>query len=244
MELVVLGNRGPYPAEDMPCSGYLVKGTEGWIVLDIGSGSLMNLQKIIGLNDIKAIVLSHLHSDHIADLLTLRYAFDLKMMKGEIESKPIPVYLPPRPEKEFKLLPFKDTLELNPVDVEKPYNICGLNVKFSHMVHSYDSNAVSFNDGTKTFVYSGDTAFNAGLIEFAKNADLFLCESALLRNEKKEGAMHMTPEEAASTAKEASVKKLLLTHFLPGIDTDLYLTEASPVFKDVECAEILKEYVV
>ncbi|MDI6601457.1 MAG: MBL fold metallo-hydrolase [Thermoanaerobacteraceae bacterium] len=244
MEIIVLGNRGPYPGVDLPCSGYLVKGPQGWIVLDLGSGSLINLQKIIELKNISAIILSHLHSDHISDVLPLRYAFDIKMMKGEMGAKSVPVYLPRRPEKEFQLLPFKNVFELIPVDEGKIYDICGLEVEFKHMVHSYESNAIRFKEGVRTFVYSGDTAANRGLSEFAKNADLLLCESALLKEEKKEGAMHMTPEEAALTAKEAVAKRLLLTHFLPDMDPVLYLNEASSLFKDVECAEILKKYIV
>lgn len=171
MEIIVLGNRGPYPKHDAPCSGYLIKGQEGWIVLDLGSGSLMNLQKVIKIEDVKAVILSHLHSDHISDVLPLRYAVDVKMMKGDMGT--VPVYLPEEPEKEFELLPFKNVLELIPVDVEKTYGICGLTVEFKPMVHPYRSYAVKVREGRKTFVYSGDTAVNDGLAEFAKNADLF-----------------------------------------------------------------------
>jgi Metallo-beta-lactamase superfamily. len=202
----------------------------------------MNLQKVIKIEDVKAVILSHLHSDHISDVLPLRYAVDVKMMKGDMGT--VPVYLPEEPEKEFELLPFKNVLELIPVDVEKTYGICGLTVEFKPMVHPYRSYAVKVREGRKTFVYSGDTAVNDGLAEFAKNADLFLCESALLEKEKKDGAMHMTPKEAAAVAKKAQVKKLLLTHFSPDNSPDCYLDEAKDVFEDVECAEMLKQYII
>lgn len=56
--------------------------------------------------------------------------------------------------------------------------------------------------------------------------------------------MHMTPKEAAAVAKKAQVKKLLLTHFSPDNSPDCYLDEAKDVFEDVECAEMLKQYII
>ncbi|WP_139488516.1 hypothetical protein [Brevibacillus dissolubilis] len=45
---------------------------------------------------------------------------------------------------------------------------------------------------------------------------------------------HCTPAQAAHTAVSAGVKKLVLTHFLPGIDVEQVYQEASEVFRSGE----------
>ena len=67
----------------------------------------------------------------------------------------------------------------------------------------------------RVIVYSADTGKCPELIELAKNATVFVCESTYayldedLANEK----LHLTSKMAAEAAKEANVKQLILTHF-------------------------------
>ena len=68
MKLTVLGCSGSLPGPDSPASGYLVEEDEYRLVLDLGHGALGTLQQHVAPQDVDAIILSHLHSDHCIDL--------------------------------------------------------------------------------------------------------------------------------------------------------------------------------
>ena len=55
MKLTVLGNSGPYPSAERPCSGYVVELNNKLIILDLGSGTLMNFQKSYNIEDISLL---------------------------------------------------------------------------------------------------------------------------------------------------------------------------------------------
>ncbi|MHA1475015.1 MAG: MBL fold metallo-hydrolase [Promethearchaeota archaeon] len=67
----------------------------------------------------------------------------------------------------------------------------------------------------RVIAYSADTAFCPELIELAKNANVFVCEStyAYLDEDLAKEKLHLSSKLAAKAAKEANVKQLILTHF-------------------------------
>ena len=245
MKITVLGNNGPYPKAGGACSGFLLDSDDAKVVLDFGSGVLSRLQQHINIEDISAIILSHLHSDHMGDIMILRYAADIKKMKGLIH-KPIRIYAPAEPREEFNRLKYKDALEILEINPSEKLIVGDLKISFMEMVHGYKNYAVCVEKNSKKFVYSGDTSMNDGLVEFAKNADLFLCEAGLLeRDEKAIRVMHLTAREAAQIAERAGVKRLLLTHFLPDVRMENYINEATAVYNGImQVAEENKSYFV
>jgi len=72
----------------------------------------------------------------------------------------------------------------------------------------------------------------------AKDSDLLISESTHIEKDKDERYMHLTPGEAATIAKKADAKRLILTHFSQRYkDMRQMLKEAKDVFKNVECAK-------
>ena len=75
-------------------------------------------------------------------------------------------------------------------------------------------------------MFSSDVAPCHQLIEVARDADLFMCESALLdasqddRNQLRRG--HMTAFEAGVAAREAGAKRLLITHYRSNAEADAH----------------------
>lgn len=96
----------------------------------------------------------------------------------------------------------------------------------------------------RKFVYTGDTKPFAGFAEFAANADLLVHEATFddALAEKAETDTHSTPSQAATQAKKASAKLLVLTHLSARYtDTTLLLNQAKKVFPYTLIAEDLMQ---
>jgi len=92
----------------------------------------------------------------------------------------------------------------------------------------------------RKIVYTGDTRPSRGIIELAKGADVLIHDATFADDlaERAREDMHSTASEAASVAKEAGVKLLVLTHISARYeDTDILLEEARRVFPNVLIAE-------
>ncbi|MEM6925767.1 MAG: ribonuclease Z [Myxococcota bacterium] len=84
-----------------------------------------------------------------------------------------------------------------------------------------------------------DTAPCAGADELAKGVDMLICESTYLRDHHTEAHErgHMTAFDAATIAKRAGARKLVLTHFsrrYPRVEA--FVEEAEPIFPEVVAA--------
>ncbi|MEO7804219.1 MAG: MBL fold metallo-hydrolase, partial [Actinomycetota bacterium] len=92
MEVIVLGASGTYPTADAAASGFLVIAGDTKVWLDAGPGTFQNLQRHIEFHDVSAVVLSHMHLDHVLDFYAFHYAlaYDLAS-RGP---KALPVFAP------------------------------------------------------------------------------------------------------------------------------------------------------
>jgi ribonuclease Z len=92
----------------------------------------------------------------------------------------------------------------------------------------------------RSIVYTGDTRPFSGLVKLATKADL-LIHDATLDDELAERANedgHSTPSQAASYAKKAKVRQLILTHISARYrDTSKLMEQARKIFKNVQVAE-------
>jgi ribonuclease Z len=92
----------------------------------------------------------------------------------------------------------------------------------------------------RKIVYTGDTKPFRGLVKFAANADLLIHDATLddtLAGRAEEDG-HSTPSQAATIAKKAKAKKLVLTHISARYDdASLLLEQARKLFKNTQVAE-------
>ncbi len=241
MRLTVLGNNGPYPAAGGACSGYLLQDDGINILLDCGNGVLSNLQKYIGIDEIDAVILTHLHSDHMSDMMVLRYAIQTRPLRG-LPSSIINVYAPDEPEEEFNRLEIKDAYKLHVINPRKLLTIGNLKLSFLRMNHPYKCFGVSVDNGSRRFVYTGDTAVDSTLVSFFRNADALLVDAGLITKFAVGNAVHMTAAESGKLAAEAGAKRLILTHFLPESDQAGQLAEAKKYFDNTVTSELLASY--
>lgn len=96
----------------------------------------------------------------------------------------------------------------------------------------------------RKIVYSGDTRPCGAVERLALNADL-LIHDCMLDDELVKKALeqgHSTPSRAASIARRAAVKKLILTHISPRYDDPkILLEQARKIFPNAQVAEDLME---
>jgi ribonuclease Z len=105
----------------------------------------------------------------------------------------------------------------------------------------------------RKIVFCGDTTYCGNLVHLAKSADLLIHETTFSQQEEElaKRNFHSTTIIAAKVAKQAQVKKLLLTHISPrysssnnktAITESELLVEAQSVFPETILAEDFMEY--
>lgn len=242
MRLHVLGNCGPFPGAGRACSGYLVEGREGLVLMDCGSGVISALQAGHRPADLTAVVISHLHGDHMSDLLVLRYAIDAALRQGK-RTGSLPVYAPGS-EEDFRHLGYKQALVFHSIDPQAALPAGSLTLRFAPVRHTVPAYAVAVEEDGTTLVYSGDTEYCPEIVELARGADLFLCESSYPGGPAPKGNGHLSAGEAGQLAREAGCRRLLLTHFWPEYDPAALVGEAKRLFPAVEAAREGQAYQV
>ncbi len=112
----------------------------------------------------------------------------------------------------------------------------------SRTVHISD---VSYERTGDVFACVIDTKLCPSAFKLAQGAKLLLCESTYLDMHKDLAISHnhMTAKQAAKLAKQASVQKLILTHFSARYkDLELFRTEAQSVFKNTDVADDFRRF--
>lgn len=237
MKLTVLGNQGPYPQAGGACSSYLVEQGEQAFLLDCGSGAVEALQRLGSLSRVQAVVLSHLHFDHLSDLLMLQYA-----LAGQGLPMPLPVFAPAQPASVFDLLCQQPTLQVTPLAPGQTFSLSSLDIATCAGVHPVPSLAYRWQTAAGAFIYSGDTNEAPALAEFAQGAAVLLCDAGVMETAWTPQCPHLSPLRAGRLARQAGVRRLLLTHFGPGQDPDAAVREARQVFPETYATQRLATY--
>ena len=217
MRLTVLGCAGSFPGPDAPCSAYLVEAGGFRLLLDFGTGSLSTLQRFVGLNDIDAILLTHLHADHVLDACSYvgarRYA-----PCGPLP--PLPLYAPAGADSRlaagYGAAPGETLDDVYTFRTLQPGSreIGPFRVTVDRMNHPVETYGVRVEHGGRVLAYSADTAPCDALVRLAQGADVFLCEASYLDGVDNPPDLHLTGREAGEYAAKAGVGRLLLTHLV------------------------------
>ncbi|BDM76423.1 MBL fold metallo-hydrolase [Lactococcus garvieae] len=227
MKLTALGVWGGYPTRDAGTTSYLLQSEEGFnLLLDAGSRAVTELEHELSPNDLDAIILSHYHEDHIADLGALRQYRQLQTVKPEI----LPIYGHQENEYEFSKLSLENVSEGIAYDVENGTSVGPFDIKFLKTVHPvicYAMRIVERATG-QVLVYTGDTGYFAGLVDFSKDADILLADVYFFKDKAKM-PNHLSSVEAGEIAAQANVKKLILTHLPQVGDLQVLREEAQEV---------------
>lgn len=234
MNLTVLGSSGGSPTRTSPASGYLVESSSAAIWVDAGTGTFMALAERVDPGTLSAVVISHVHVDHCADLFGL-YGY---LAFGPSGTVPIPVFLPQGAAALLAAFAgagsehvFHTVLDLIEVGTGGEGAAGPFRLRFGDAVHSVPALVTRIEvDGT-SLAYSGDTGPGSELPSVAEGSDLLLCEASIagVRDERTY-PYHLTAAEAGGIAADAQVGELIVTHFATGVDPEGAVAEAQARF--------------
>jgi len=237
MKLKVLGSVSPYQKGRNNCPGYLIEKNNKKILLDCGNGITRELRLPDDLHNL-TIIISHLHRDHYGDLLTIGYATYVYQKLGILKER-VKVYIPNDDGLDRMYLENMNEHFFEFISYDQNTTIEDeVKISFRRNPHPVTTFSIKVEDNKKVLVYSSDTGYkNNTLEQFAKDADLLICETTFLKNQKGKEDNHLTTIEAGLISKKAKVKKLMITHTWPEINKKLYKKEVREIFKNTITAK-------
>lgn len=233
MKLIVLGNNGPYPAPGGACSSYLLQSDRHGLLLDFGTGALAALPRYVSYAALDAVILSHLHFDHMSDILPMVYA-----LQFHPRTAPLPVLAPDAPENLRALIDLP-AYELRPM---RDCKIGPFDLRFMRARHPVETWAVRASCNGKSLVYTGDSNDLPALADFARGADVLLADAGLSSADWHENAPHMSAAGCARLARDAECARLLLTHLNPRYAPEALEAEAREIHPGATFTRIGAEY--
>ncbi len=243
-KLQILGAGGPEINDGLASSSYLVWiNNKARILIDAGGGSSFNFEKSgAKFNDLYAVLLSHLHVDHSAALpIYLKAGYFTKresnlalfgttaggdfpstneFLSALISDKQKSVYpylsdnLFQEATTDFLIIPesiiAKDTIWSKKLTTD----ITIKSISVNHGSIPALAWRVDYNHCSITF--SGDmNGSSNNLQKLANNTNILVAHNAIPENAFSVAKrLHMTPSKIGQIAKEAKVKKLILSHFM------------------------------
>jgi ribonuclease BN (tRNA processing enzyme) len=226
MTLTIIGCYGAYPPANGATSGYLVEDGETKVLLDCGSGVLAKLQEHIALSELDAVVLTHYHADHSADLGCLQYAVMIETQLGR-RKKSFSAWGPG----DIAMLSYQQYCQGYSYENISSFKIGCLTFEVSSNIHDVACYAIKVtNEQGATLVYSGDTGYYPKLAEFSKSADCFICEASFYQEQAERAIQHLTAAQAGQIAASAQVGRLVLTHLPHFGELEQLIIQAKAVF--------------
>ncbi|HVS86524.1 MAG TPA: MBL fold metallo-hydrolase [Gaiellaceae bacterium] len=214
MRVHVVGCSPAWPNPGGCQSGYLVEEDGRRLLLDCGPGVLSRLRERESWPRVDAIVVTHLHLDHMGDLVPWAYG----VTYGAGGGVPLPeLWLPAGAEEALRRLEaiggdaVVSTFSIHEYGGD-PFVAAGFTVRpFSTEHYDVHSFGLRVEGADAVLAYSADSGPSPALAELARDADVFLCEATLAEPEPGTRG-HLTADEALAAFRESGAQRLLLVH--------------------------------
>lgn len=234
-ELIVIGSGTGVPSlrRGSPSLALITPGARAWI--DSGPGALRKLlESGTSYLDVDLLLYTHIHPDHISDLVPLlfacRYTEQPRLKDLTCVGGPGFKHYFDQIEKLYgrwiHASSYRLTVEEAP---DRPLRFKDFQILTKRLVHMEESVGyrMEFQDG-KSLVISGDTDHCQNIVDLARESDLLVLECSFPNGKKVDG--HLTPALAGRIASESRSKRLLLTHFYPVCDQFDILSQCRETF--------------
>lgn len=241
--VTVLGGSAASVGTGQGCSGLLVAGTKTRLVLDLGPNTLLELRKHTDFRALDAIVLSHLHTDHILDIFALRFALAYNPVRPERQT---PLWLPPGGLAYFAKAAelfstdddtstyFSDHFEMAEFDPDHSLSIGEFTVSFRPTVHYIPCWAIRVQpaDDSGDLGYTADTGPAARLEPFFAGSRVLVAEASMLEPgmEDRSRSGHLAAAESAQLALDAGADTLVVVHIFEEREPERFREAAQAVF--------------
>jgi ribonuclease BN (tRNA processing enzyme) len=250
MELIILGSGTGVPSLRRGSPAALIKEGDQSILLDGGSGTLGRMLRAgVTYKEVDAVLYSHIHPDHTADLVPLIFACKYQ---EDPRAKDLLIIGGRGFRDYFEGLrgihgswiePQTFRIQIREV-VADEVTIGDLQVTTLPLEHAPESigyRILSPQGGV--VVYAGDTDYCPNIVELARGADLLLLECSFPEGQKVSG--HLTPSWAGRIAQEAECQRLVLTHLYPPCELSDIKRDCQNVFDgEVLLAEDMMSIVI
>lgn len=222
MRLTVLGGSAASPNTGAGCAGFLVQRGSTNIVLDMGPGTLQELRRHADFRTLSAVVISHMHVDHMLDLIALRHALAYNPLPAP---GPVPIWLPPGGAVMLAEITapfdrcddpgtFTSTVSVQEYDPAHPLGIGDLEVRFQRTVHILPAWAMRIRAPEGDLGYTADGGPCSEWDDLLRGVRVLIAEATLIepgtRPITKRGSL--TATEAGELAQRCGVGALLLAH--------------------------------
>lgn len=219
MKVTILGSGTAVPQSHRSPSGTWITEGNTSVLVDCGAGTSQRLVAAGGtLQDLDAILLSHAHLDHIADLPAILFSLNLPSLARTATLTVV---------HSVALQPVVDGLKATFGKWMAPE---GFNVKWTALQPGFGTTvgrvkirtfAVDHHPTSIGFLLQGreaiaipsDTALCQSVVEGIRGADNLLVECSNTDGTRSDG--HMTPSDVVFLAREAQIKRLIVTHLYP-----------------------------
>lgn len=240
IDITLLGTGSPMVDPNRAGPSTLVKAGDQAFLVDCGRGALMRAAAVgVGAANIAALLLTHLHSDHITDLsdvITTRWV-------TTFVRTPLPIIGPPgtravvdatlaalAPDISYRIAHHADITEPPTVEVHEftegaVWDSDGVRITVAPTDHRPVEPTIAFRVEYQgnSVVLAGDTVPCATLDELARGADALVHTVirkdlvALVPQQRLKDILdyHSSVEQAGATAARAGVGTLVLTHYVP-----------------------------
>jgi ribonuclease BN (tRNA processing enzyme) len=224
--LTVLGSCGAWPEPGRACAGFLLEYDGYKVVLDLGYAALPQLLKHCPDGAVDALIVTHQHPDHCVDVSALAR---VRYYQAP-DAAPIPLYCPPGVVDVLRALePRPDPATVFDVRDLAPARVGPFELDTVLLPHYVTNLGIKLTAPGLSVAYTGDSGPSPLLPTLAEGTDLFISDATLQGSSPTTTPRYvMTATEAATGA--AGAQTLLLTHFWPGSDRSVSVTEARKVF--------------
>ncbi|BCG64574.1 MAG: hypothetical protein methR_P2358 [Methyloprofundus sp.] len=241
VQVQVLGSGGPELSDGRASSSYLVwLDNKGIVLIDTGSGSSLNYEKSgAKLVDLQLIAFTHFHVDHSADFPAfIKASYFTERTQSLLVFGPEGNQLMPSASKFTDKLfgsngAFPYLSDYLNKEADSPFKIVTKNIALTKRSPKtvYTNNAISLQAipvhhgpipalawrvelAGCAISFSGDMSNRyQTLAKLAQQADILIAHNAIPEAMQGAGrALHMPPSEIAQIARQAGVKKLVLSH--------------------------------
>lgn len=237
MKLTILGCSGSMSSPESASSSYLVQADGGSrtysVLLDLGSGAMGQLLRHHDPVALDAVLLSHLHADHVVDLAALHVYLEYGPAGPQ---PPMPVHGPAGTTERIRQLCGEENcteqFDVSTWQVGQPLQVGPMTIEPIQVRHPVTAYALRITgpseDGSREVVltYTGDTDSCDGVIDAARDADLLLSEAAFSEDGPPIRGVHLTGRRAGEVATAAGARHLVLTHLQPWTPAETVRSEA------------------